>query len=413
MKAFLVSLLIFISAGSAAQSLRAGAAQEAINPAIPSFIAGHSKNRSFTGIRDSLFVKVVVIKTPQTSLAIVTYDCIGMLYPHLERVRQRIASLGNKAPVDHIVMSSTHSHAGPDVVGLWGPDLMHSGVDSAYMEKVLDLTVEQILRAAGNSEAVKLVYGQGQHAFPWVKNISEPEELDRTVTVLQLINQKGQSVATLTNFACHPTFVDAVHSEVSADYPAGFYRALDKQWGGVNLFLQGAIGGWVQPEGEPQTFEQAYRRGNELALFTTQLLRKPIRVKGEQIQFKSAIIQMPVKNTGFIQLAQAGVIRRAIDTTVTTEIAMFRIGNAVFATHPGETVPAMSMSTRALMQTDGPRFVMGLSMDALGYIVKPYFFDPNRKIPHSEYLCSMSVGPEASEVVMETLTRLSQAIRKQ
>jgi hypothetical protein len=188
---------------------------------------------------------------------------------------------------------------------------------------------------------------------------------------------------------------------------------MDKQWGGVNLFLQGAIGGWVQPEGEPQTFEQAYRRGNELAQLTTQLLRKPIKVKGEQIQFRSATIEMPVKNMGFIQLAQAGVIKRAIDTTVTTEIAMFRIGNAVFATHPGETVPAMSMSTRALMQTDGPGFVMGLSMDALGYIVKPYFFDPNRKIPHAEYLCSMSVGPEASKVVMETLSRLAETIVKE
>lgn len=413
MRTFLLSLLILLSAGSAAQPFRAGAAQQAINPSIPSFIAGHSKNRSFTGIKDSLFVKVVVISTPRTSLAILTYDCIGMLYPHLERIRQRIASMGNKAPVDHIVMSSTHSHAGPDVVGLWGPDLMHSGVDSSYMEKVLDVTVEQILKAAGNSVPVKLVYGQGQHAFSWVKNISEPEELDRTVTVLQLINQKGKSVATLTNFACHPTFVDAVHSEVSSDYPAGFYRAMDKQWGGVNLFLQGAIGGWVQPEGEPQTFEQAYRRGNELAQLTTQLLRKPIKVKGEQIQFRSATIEMPVKNMGFIQLAQAGVIKRAIDTTVTTEIAMFRIGNAVFATHPGETVPAMSISTRALMQTDGPGFVMGLSMDALGYIVKPYFFDPNRKVPHAEYLCSMSVGPEASKVVMETLSRLAETIIKE
>jgi hypothetical protein len=182
---------------------------------------------------------------------------------------------------------------------------------------------------------------------------------------------------------------------------------MDKELGGVNLFLQGAIGGWVQPEGEPQTFEQAYMRGNELAVFTRKLLTQPTRLKGSQIHFRSALIDMPVENPGFRQLAKAGVIRRSIDSTVKTELAVFSIGNAMFATHPGETVPEMSLATRKLLNTNGPKFILGLSMDALGYIVKPYFFDPARKIPHAEYLCSMSVGPESSIIVMKTLADLT------
>jgi hypothetical protein len=135
-------------------------------------------------------------------------------------------------------------------------------------------------------------------------------------------------------------------------------------------------------------------------------MKKKLPLKGSEIRYASRVVDMPVKNPGFIQLAKAGVIRRQIDTTVKTEIAVFSIGNAMFATHPGETVPEMSLATRKLMTTNGPKFVMGLSMDALGYIVKPYFFDPSKKIPHAEYLCSMSVGPEASRVVMETIGSL-------
>jgi hypothetical protein len=182
---------------------------------------------------------------------------------------------------------------------------------------------------------------------------------------------------------------------------------MDQEWGGVNIFLQGAIGGWVQPEREPQTFEQAYKRGNELAILTRALLKKPSTLQGSQISFRSAVIQMPVNNPGFRQLAKAGVIKRDIDSTVTTEIAVFSIGNAMFATHPGETVPEMSLATRKLLNTNGPKFILGLSMDALGYIVKSYFFDPARKIPHAEYLCSMSVGPESSTIVMKTLAELT------
>jgi len=391
---------------SRSQDLKAGAAMRSINPPVPSYIAGHSQNRTFKGIQDSLYVKVLLVANEAQSIAFVTYDCIGMLYPQLEKIRNMLSQRSKAIPVSHIVMSSTHTHAGPDVVGLWGPDLMHSGVDTAYMQRVAEATVSSLSDAMQRMQPVKAVYAKTEHDFDWVKNISEPDELDRTVSILQFTGKKGNSVATLTNFACHPTFLDAVHEVVSADYPAGFYRSMDSSFGGVNLFLQGAIGGWVQPEGEPQTIAQAYRRGTELASLATSALRQAKPLKGKDIAFRSSVIDMPVVNPGFIQLAKAGVIARQIGNTVRTEIAVMRIGNAMFATHPGETVPAMSLATRKLMNTDGPTFVMGLSMDALGYIVKPYFFDPVRKIPHAEYLCSMSVGPEASRIVMETLAGL-------
>jgi hypothetical protein len=406
MKHLILAIGLAISLPCGAQGLKAGAAQHSINPPIPSYIAGHSQNRTFKGIQDSLFVKVLVVANDTQRIAFITYDCIGMLYPHLQKIREKLGQHTNAVPLRNIVMSSTHSHAGPDVVGLWGPDLMHSGVDTAYMNRVTDATILSVREALMRMQPVKAVHAQVQHDFGWVKNISEPEELDRTVSILQFIGKKGRSVATLTNFACHPTFLDAVHEVVSADYPAGFYQAMDSRFGGVNLFLQGAIGGWVQPEGEPQTIAQAYQRGRELAALAEGALRKSKPLAGGNIMYRSAVIDMPVVNIGFIQLAKAGVIDRQIGNTVRTEIAVMSIGNAMFATHPGETVPAMSLATRKLMKTDGPTFVMGLSMDALGYIIKPYFFDPSRKVPHAEYLCSMSVGPETSRIVMETLTGL-------
>ena len=60
------------------------------------------------------------------------------------------------------------------------------------------------------------------------------------------------------------------------------------------------------------------------------------------------------------------------------------------------------------MNTSGPRFVLGLGMDALGYILNKEFFDPAQKVPHAEYLCSMSVGPETKEIIMQVLTELAQ-----
>jgi hypothetical protein len=404
-------LIIFCCMGFGIEThaqLKAGASEAAINPPLGSYIAGHSHNRKFTGIHDSLYAKAVVVENGNDAVAILTLDCIGLMYPQLQTIRQKISAIIDHKSFDasHIVLSSTHTHAGPDVVGLWGPDMMHSGVDTEYIQFLTEVAAAQVVKAWNSRQSVTTDYAVTTHGDAWVQNISEPAELDRSVTVLRFRNSNGNVVASLTNFACHPTFVDAVHDKISADYVGGLYSKLNEKWGGVNLFLQGAIGGWVQPENEPKTFEQATFRGEELGERVIASFQHAKTLSHNTIRFQSKIFEMPVENQGFKQLAAAGVIARPMKEGVNTEIAVFSIGNAWFATHPGETVPAMSLATKAMMPKGVPVFVLGLGMDALGYIVKPYFFDPQRKIPHAEYLCSMSTGKGASTVVMNVISDL-------
>jgi hypothetical protein len=387
-----------------------GAAAAPINPDDGAFIAGHSQNRRFTGIHDNLYVKALVVTGRGGSVAILTVDCIGLLYPQLLEIRRKVGVLVQDPAFDanHIVLSSTHTHAGPDVVGIWGPDLGHSGVDPAYLDRLTDTAVQLILRAWTSRRTAKADYSVTRHGEGWVENISEPEELDRSVSSVRFTDKSGKPIATMTNFACHPTFVDAVHDKVSSDYVGGFYLRMDSAYGGVNLFLQGPIGGWVQPEKEAKTFEQAFLRGRGLADAVIQANYTPKKLRGSNFSFRRRVFNMPVANPAFKALAAAGVIRRKLLDSVETEIVVFRIGEAGFATHPGETVPAMGLQTKAMMKNKGPRFVLGLSMDAMGYILKPYFFDRARDIPHAEYLCGMSVGKDAMPVVMGVLKELLQ-----
>ena len=131
---------------------------------------------------------------------------------------------------------------------------------------------------------------------------------------------------------------------------------------------------------------------------------KPL--KGNDIKVSTSIFSMILENSGFLMLSKAGVINRDFTDSVETEVAYFEIGNASFATHPGETVPQLSLRTKELMQNDGPKFIIGLGMDALGYILKPYFFDQEKNVPHSEYLCSVSVGPQTQEAIFKQLKML-------
>ncbi len=378
---------------------RAGVASGVINPDIGAYIAGDKQNRTFTGVHDSLFVKAVVVSHGAEHIALVTVDCIGLLYPEVLRIRERAHQLC-RFPKERIIVSSTHTHSGPDVVGIWGPDFQHSGVDSAYMDLLVEAAAEQIRSAYENRQQAKLSVAETTFGEPWVRNICN-EEIDRSVTVLRIADQNDESIVTLTNFACHPTFLDANFSEVSADYLNGYYKVLRQLTGGEAMFLQGAIGGWVQPEDGPGSFDKAFNRGSELAHAVFAALSNPEPLNGSGIRLDQTQVRFPVENDGWKQLAAIGTITRDISDSVTTELTWFSIGDAQFATHPGETAPFYGLETKKLM-TSRPKFVLGLGNDALGYILKPTFFeDPG--IPHAEYLTSMSVGKQTAPIMMENL----------
>jgi hypothetical protein len=385
-----------------AQNLMVGASSAIINPKIGAYIAGDKQDRKFTGIHDNLYAKAVVISHKNSYLAIVTIDCIGLLYTDVLKIRSKTAEIC-KMPADRIVISSTHTHAGPDVVGIWGKDYSASGVDDAYMQFLISSTADQIKKAFENQKSAKAYTAETTFGEPWVQNICN-EELDRSLNIIQFKNVNNKAIATLTNFACHPTFMDAVTSEVSADFLHGYYEELKKTIGGEVLFLQGAIGGWVQPENEPKTFENAYKRGKELAEKVNADVKMAIPLKNSELIFRSKKINIPVENEAWQQLAAIGTIKRNFIETVETEISYFRIGEAQFVTHPGETAPFYSLESKKMMG-DGPKFILGLGNDALGYILKPIYFE-NANLPHTEYLTGMSVGKQAGPAVLEAIKEL-------
>ena len=404
-KLFILILFFQLQLTVSAQDFLAGAATRTINPEKDSlYIAGGKANRPFIDVHDNLYVKAMVVSNRTNNITMLTFDCIGLLYPQLQAIRSRIKSELPLINPEHIVMSSTHTHSGPDVVGIWGKDLAHSGVNDKHMQLIVDRAVEAIKEATQARKPVNISFGSGSFGEDWVKNISEPGELDRSVSIIQLTDLNGKSIAMLTNFACHPTIMDDASTAASSDYVWGYYKYLDSAQGGVNMFLQGAIGGWIQPEGVPHTFDQANYYGTSLGKYVFGLTKN--KNASKNINFNAVKVDFPLSNPSFQMLSKAGIIKRDFGKTVSSEIAYFNIGDASFATHPGETCPALGLATKELMNNKGPKFVLGLSQDALGYIIKPSFFDLSKNIPHSEYLTGMSIGPATMGIILSNLKTL-------
>lgn len=384
-------------------AFKVGVSTAAINPPMGAFIAGGPQNRKFTGVHDDLFAKAVVVSNGVQKLAVVTVDCIGLLKPEMDRIRKMVSSQCSIDP-KKIVISSTHTHSGPDVVGIWGKDFTASGVDSAYINFLVGTVATQIVEADKKLISARGWVSEGDYQGKWVQNISD-SELDRTLTIIHFKTQEGTPLVTLTNFACHPTFLDEKFSVVSSDYPGVFYQSMATVVGGEHLFLQGAIGGWVQPDGAKPGLEGMEKSGKDLAAAAQKILTSARPLPNQNIIFTDTTLQLKVDNQAWRMLSNAKVIRRTFTESVETDVAYFNIGGVHFATHPGETTPWLSLETRKLMG-DGPKMVMGLAQDALGYILKPEFFDRSGK-QHAGYLTSMSLGKETTPVLLKALGELS------
>jgi hypothetical protein len=81
------------------------------------WIAGFGNGVAAQGVHDDLWARTMVLDDGQTRLALVAVDVIGMFHSTVVDIRE---SLPDEAGITYLVIASTHTHAAPDLLGLWG-----------------------------------------------------------------------------------------------------------------------------------------------------------------------------------------------------------------------------------------------------------------------------------------------------
>jgi hypothetical protein len=404
MTSLLLAASLALSAMAAdAPVLVVGASSAPVNPPVGTYLAGYDLNRASTGAHDDLSAKAVVFSDGTTSVALVVIDSVSIQYDTTQAIRAAAANLikNTTLPARQIIVQSTHTHGAPDTIGIYGPNETTCGRNPEYMKQLVETAARQVAKAVENMKPASAAFSQTQ-CVGWAVNDSEPNNVDNSVTVLQFLGKDGKSIATLTNFACHPTVLDGDNTLTSADWVASFYKSMSAKLPGEHLFLQGAIGCWMQPNTPERTFELARKYGEDLAAKTLEAIPRQTFLTDTRIRFASRAFNMPIANDNFKGMSLAGLVPRNFAESVETEAAWFAIGPAQFATHLGETAPVFAAQTRELMDTE-PKFILGLGLDHLGYICPPDYFVNTDKYPFAKYLVGMSPCPQAGPVMMEAL----------
>ena len=410
------------------------------------WIAGFHNNRPANGVHDPVWARTMVIDDGTTRIALVALDAIGFFHDQIVEARSRIEEDLN---VDYCMIASTHVHEAPDLVGIWGPSPLKSGVNKAYFELVISQIAGSVKEAVKDLEPVTLYFSINEDdALPQVTDTRKPAVHDPGIRLIHAKREDGSTKGVLVSWANHPETLWSKNLLITSDFPHFFRKGIEEGTGGTCVYFNGAIGGLItthpsvtiiHPETgkelkEP-TFEKAEAQGLILSRLALHALNNPAdSVSTAAMDLKVQTFRIPFRNPIFRLAASIGLMDRGMSGwwKIRTEMAAFTIGPASFLTIPGEIYPEIVNGgieapegqdypikplevppLRELMPGDF-KFVIGLANDELGYIIpksqwdnkKPWLYNAEKET----YGEVNSLGPETGPILhsrgKEILSRL-------
>lgn len=234
-----------------------GTATRDLTPQAPVPMWGYGARHAALsqGILDPLYAKAIVIQAGDQKLAIVGTDIgRGPTQAMMAKIRKEVKE---KAGIDHVMISGSHSHHGP-VIELVDKEGLGKGKfdDSvAYSQKLPDMLIEAILEADKNAKPAKMGIGTRNTTLNRNRHTKrQPPATEPMLAVMRFDDEQGKPISILVNFAAHPTMINAMVLKFSADYPGAMKKKVEEQLGTHCVFMQGASGDLsANPPPEPQS----------------------------------------------------------------------------------------------------------------------------------------------------------------
>ena len=120
------------------------------------YIAGYHNGVRITGVLDWCEARAVWIDDGGEGVLIIGIDCIALDGGTVSLIREALSDVPGCQSVN---VFATHTHAGPDTLGLWGP-VLQNGKNEAYMQALIAAACEAAREAAVQVHPAALYFGQ-------------------------------------------------------------------------------------------------------------------------------------------------------------------------------------------------------------------------------------------------------------
>lgn len=343
--------------------LLVGAVKRPITPTIKGrrvFIAGDDPVRQATEIHDELWARALALRLDDVTVVLVALDLLGLSREHVVQARRGLHERG--VDVDHLIVTCTRNHAGPDVLGRWSKGFLGSGLNLRYVSFVRRELVE----------VARLAVEALQPATPYAGRCVLPDPCGapgtKELTALEF-RSDDKVIATVVNYGLAPQIVGEDNTLVSAGFCHWLYGDLegDNEREQVTLYTCAEATEGRSAIACERSWEEAERVGRELAGAVREVLQDSAPIEVDQLRAQTRPVMLPASDIVSRWLRQVRVSGDGSSRPLVSEIGLIDLGAVRLAALPGLPAPEIGDQVRKML--DAPyRLVMGVSNDDLGFI---------------------------------------------
>lgn len=361
-----------------------------------------------------LWARALVLRSGGETVAMVSVDLLGFPSVLGNRARKLVKGLAG----DRILIGATHTHSAPDCYAFPDGKGGHTG-SLEYMQFVAEQVAGAVNDALGKMEAAEARTASGEAKGKIAYNYYAPDLYDRRVSVLQVRTAAGAPMGTLVNYAIHPEVLGNDIGVLSPDMVGPLYDAIEKTWGGMALFLNGAQGGMITADNrdlarprDPQrgywhddrVWAECERIGGLLASESLRIVGGAAWEKTPGLLVRSAMVKFKVESDDMWAVVNHSPLNypRGADRTVETQVNFVRLGKAEMLTIPGEALPNIGFFLKRKMRGEHA-FLFGLTNDAFGYMLTQVDYN---SFPAYRYISRVSLGEMTGETYMRAALEL-------
>lgn len=262
---------------------RVGVARCDITPPVGIYhrMWGAATHERATGVHRPLTATALVLRPlgeaddPCESQVVVAIDLCLLWAKEMDALLGAIAA-GTGIAADRINVAFSHTH-GAGLMGLERAAFPGGELIAPFLADVGRKVAAIVKEACANPVPATITYGFGscnlaaQRDFwdagsgQFVCGYNPEAPADGTLLVARIQAGGGQCLATLVNYACHPTTLAWQNTLISPDFPGALRETVEQATGAPCVFLQGASGDLGPREGFVGDTRVADRNGRQLA----------------------------------------------------------------------------------------------------------------------------------------------------
>lgn len=232
--------------------LKLGVSRKFITPSLDIPHAGWGAQTHIIGrgVEADFWTTALVLSNDTVLTVLIDIDTSHLSVALAGRIREEVAAAVH-AKAAQVRVSTTHTHSAPMLSSEYYPQFAEQ--IAHYVDHLVQQSVAAAIDAASGLVPVTVGADYGSCSIAsnrrqllgngrMVVGYNPDGVTDTTVGIVRFNNAKGEIVASIVHYACHPTILGFDNQWYSPEYPGVTKRMVEQHVGGICLFLQGAAG---------------------------------------------------------------------------------------------------------------------------------------------------------------------------